>query len=252
MDHDSTWYEGRPRSRPHCVRWRPSTPPRKGHSSGTFRPISVVAKRSPISATAELLLCLMLHQKFCGPVPRTLWQRQGMISNALTTVMSKHRQCIVVALSFRFLVTGIMQILLIHSSNLLRSGVWLPALNNFCHSFLSSAVLLSATYFPFIRSLSRCTLFLPCVTSPLILPSIVSCSIMSVIHVLAHARTTRLRFLTVYNVSVLILFTFCRTSSLLILFTQLIFSILLQIHISMTSNLLKPDSISLAASNQLA
>jgi len=39
------------------------------------------------------------------------------------------------------------------------AGVWLPALNNFCHSFLSSSVLLSATYFPFIRSLSRCILF---------------------------------------------------------------------------------------------
>jgi len=28
----------------------------KGHSSPTFRPVSIVAKRSPISATAELLL----------------------------------------------------------------------------------------------------------------------------------------------------------------------------------------------------
>ena len=40
------------------------------------------------------------------------------------------------------------------------AGVWLPARNNFFHSFLPSAVLLSATYFPFIRSLSRCILFL--------------------------------------------------------------------------------------------
>jgi len=35
MDQDATCtdYEGRPRPRPHCVRWGPSFPPRKGHSS---------------------------------------------------------------------------------------------------------------------------------------------------------------------------------------------------------------------------
>jgi len=26
-DQDATWYQGRPRPRPYCVRWRPSTPP---------------------------------------------------------------------------------------------------------------------------------------------------------------------------------------------------------------------------------
>jgi len=30
-------------------------PPKKGHSTGTFRPVSIVGKRSPISATAEHL-----------------------------------------------------------------------------------------------------------------------------------------------------------------------------------------------------
>jgi len=34
------------------------------------------------------------------------------------------------------------------------------SLNNICHPFLFSAVLLIAAYFPFIRSLSRCILFL--------------------------------------------------------------------------------------------
>jgi len=34
--------------------WHPA-PPAKGHSTPTFRPMSIVAKRSPISATAELL-----------------------------------------------------------------------------------------------------------------------------------------------------------------------------------------------------
>jgi len=33
MDQDATWYVGRPRCRWHCVRWVPSTPQGKGHSS---------------------------------------------------------------------------------------------------------------------------------------------------------------------------------------------------------------------------
>ena len=52
MDQDATWYEGRPQPRRHCVRWGPSSPHGKGHSC---RPMSIVAKRSPISVTAELL-----------------------------------------------------------------------------------------------------------------------------------------------------------------------------------------------------
>ena len=45
MDQDTTWYGGRPRPRPHCVRWGPSSPP-KGHSSpSNVRPMSVVAKQ---------------------------------------------------------------------------------------------------------------------------------------------------------------------------------------------------------------
>jgi len=30
VDQDETWYGGRPRSRPHCVRWGPSSPSAKG------------------------------------------------------------------------------------------------------------------------------------------------------------------------------------------------------------------------------
>jgi len=108
MDQDATWYGGRPRPRPHCVRWRSSSPsPNKGHSPHflanvycahtagwikmpctwcegrprpgphclrpymgiqfpfqkrahppliRFQPMSIVAKRSHISATAEYLL----------------------------------------------------------------------------------------------------------------------------------------------------------------------------------------------------
>jgi len=33
MDQDATWYGGRPRPRPHCVRWGPSWPHANGHSS---------------------------------------------------------------------------------------------------------------------------------------------------------------------------------------------------------------------------
>jgi len=33
MDQDATWFGGRPRHRTQCVRWRPSCPLRKGHSS---------------------------------------------------------------------------------------------------------------------------------------------------------------------------------------------------------------------------
>jgi len=58
MGQDETWHAGRPRPRPHCVRWGPSSPHGKGHCSPppAFRPMSIVAKRSPILATAELLL----------------------------------------------------------------------------------------------------------------------------------------------------------------------------------------------------
>ena len=33
MDQDATWYSGRPRPRPHCARWRPSSPPEKRRHS---------------------------------------------------------------------------------------------------------------------------------------------------------------------------------------------------------------------------
>ena len=57
MDQDTTWYGDRPWPRWHCVRWGPSSLPHgKGHSNRPlFWPMSVVAKRSPISATSELL-----------------------------------------------------------------------------------------------------------------------------------------------------------------------------------------------------
>jgi len=39
-------YGGRPRPRPHCVRWGPAPPPKNGHAQPpTFRPMFIVAKR---------------------------------------------------------------------------------------------------------------------------------------------------------------------------------------------------------------
>ena len=55
MDQDATWYEYRPWPRPHCVTWDPGGPPSKRGAAHNFRPMSIVAKRSPISATTELL-----------------------------------------------------------------------------------------------------------------------------------------------------------------------------------------------------
>ena len=40
----------------HCVRWGPAPLPQKRGTAPDFRPMSIVAKRSPISATAEILL----------------------------------------------------------------------------------------------------------------------------------------------------------------------------------------------------
>jgi len=36
MDLDATWYGGRPRPRPHCARWGPSSPPKKGTEPPIF------------------------------------------------------------------------------------------------------------------------------------------------------------------------------------------------------------------------
>jgi len=56
MDQDVTWYAGGPRPKRHCVRWGPSSPPRKvAQQRPHFSAMTIVAKRSPILASAELL-----------------------------------------------------------------------------------------------------------------------------------------------------------------------------------------------------
>ena len=47
VDHDATWYGGRLRPRPHCVRWAHSSHPQKKRAKEppTFQPMSIVTKR---------------------------------------------------------------------------------------------------------------------------------------------------------------------------------------------------------------
>jgi len=55
IDQEENWRAGRPWPWPHCVRRGPSSPPPQSSTSPSFRSMSTVAKRSPISATAEHL-----------------------------------------------------------------------------------------------------------------------------------------------------------------------------------------------------
>jgi len=61
MDQDATWYSGRPRPRPHChtaLDGDPVPPLPKGGQPPNFPSMSIVAKQSLISATAEHLYYL--------------------------------------------------------------------------------------------------------------------------------------------------------------------------------------------------
>jgi len=55
MDQDATWYGGRPRPRPHCVRLGLSSPSPKGAQQPPSSAHVYCNQRSPISATAEHL-----------------------------------------------------------------------------------------------------------------------------------------------------------------------------------------------------
>jgi len=59
MDQDTTWYGGRPWPRRHCVRWDPA-PPRKGAQQPPTFLAHFALARSPILATAELLLTYLI------------------------------------------------------------------------------------------------------------------------------------------------------------------------------------------------
>jgi len=50
------------RPRRHCIRWEPSSPPKKSHSLPTFRPMSIVAKRRPFQQLRSS--CYLGHYKY--------------------------------------------------------------------------------------------------------------------------------------------------------------------------------------------
>jgi len=56
VDEDATWYGSRPRPRPHCVRQAPSFPAKGAQQPPPLFGQCLLWPRSPISATAELLL----------------------------------------------------------------------------------------------------------------------------------------------------------------------------------------------------
>jgi len=64
MDQDATWCGHRPRPRHSVLDGDPALPAEGAQQPPTFRPMSSVAKRSPISATAELLLVTVIHCKY--------------------------------------------------------------------------------------------------------------------------------------------------------------------------------------------
>ena len=61
MDQDATWYEGTFQPRPHCVTWGSNSP--KRGTAPNFRPMSIVAKLSPISATGEYTVLVTSAQQ---------------------------------------------------------------------------------------------------------------------------------------------------------------------------------------------
>jgi len=80
MDEDATWYGSRPRPRPHCIRWGPSSP-RKGHSSPpSFWPMSIVA------SVADLSYCwaLVVLPSALYPFSPFLWVPLKLFKDNLT------------------------------------------------------------------------------------------------------------------------------------------------------------------------
>jgi len=74
MDQDAIGYGGRPRPRPDCVRWGPSSSTEMDTAAPTFRPISIVTKRSPILVTAELLYCVTLLNHYLHHTVVSFWK----------------------------------------------------------------------------------------------------------------------------------------------------------------------------------
>jgi len=98
MDQDETWRGGRSWPRPHCVRWGPSSPTERGTAApSTFRPVSIVAKRSPVSATAELLF---ICQDLSFLVSRSLTNARLPMQEATCRRVDSHVHALLAPLIF--------------------------------------------------------------------------------------------------------------------------------------------------------
>jgi len=88
MDQDTTWYGGMPRPMQETVLdGDPAHPTERGTAAPTFRPMSIVAKRLPISVTVELLFPMIdaCHNPHSGVlVWHNLYQLFTNVSNRMT------------------------------------------------------------------------------------------------------------------------------------------------------------------------
>ena len=111
MDQDTTWYGGRPWPRRHSVRWGHSFPHENGHSSPPtlFGSCLIVAKRSLISATAELLFTVYFGS------------RRASIAGPILTMYIHYTMCFRARKS---LLGNAMRLLLIWGSDLPKSPFW--------------------------------------------------------------------------------------------------------------------------------
>jgi len=104
MDQDAIWYGGRLRPRQHCVICGPSSPHERGTAVPHFLPMCIVAKRSPILATAELLLHHAIEGLKCaGSVANFIfstacsfvhWQHKGTKASYNVDAVQIHRRVI--------------------------------------------------------------------------------------------------------------------------------------------------------------
>jgi len=98
MDQDATWYKGRPLSRPHCLGWGLSSP--KRGTAPNFRPMTIVAKRSPISATAEHLFRKENCRHRFGFWPTGCKTVRSMLSDRCLSVCLSVLSCLSVTLVY--------------------------------------------------------------------------------------------------------------------------------------------------------
>ena len=65
MDHDETWHAGRPRPWPHCVRWRSSSPPKKGaEPPPIFGPCRLWPNCRPSQLLLSTCFVIRIHERF--------------------------------------------------------------------------------------------------------------------------------------------------------------------------------------------